>query len=120
MKHFMLAIQQPDGGPPAPEALEPIMRRVEAFNTELKAADAWVFAGGLQQPEAAAVARLREGEVVLAEGPYLPGTEHIGGLTILKARDFKEALGWARKLARATTLPVELREFQGEMPEHLP
>ncbi|GLB65569.1 YciI family protein [Arthrobacter mangrovi] len=120
MKHFLLAIQQPDGGPPAPEVLEPIMRHVETFNAELKAADAWVFAGGLQPPAAAAVARLREGEVVIAEGPYDPGREHVGGLTILKARDFKEALGWARKLARATTLPVEVREFQGEMPDHLP
>ncbi|EMY32781.1 hypothetical protein D477_018399 [Arthrobacter crystallopoietes BAB-32] len=119
MKHFLLAIQQPDGGVPEPGVLEPIMRKVQAFNKELRDADCWVFAGGLQPPGAAVVVRLEEGEATVSEGPYVPGGEHIGGMTILKARDLKEALGWARKLARATTLPVELREFQGEMDEHL-
>jgi len=119
MKHFLLAIQQPDGAVPEPGVLEPIMRHVEAFNAELREADCWVFAGGLEPPGAAAVVRLKDGEATVSEGPYLHGREHIGGVTILKARDLKEALGWARKLARATTLPVELREFQGEMDEHL-
>jgi hypothetical protein len=120
MKHFLLAIQQPDGGPPPPEVLAPIMADVDAFNSELKAADAWVFAGGLEPPGAASVARLQDGEVAIFDGPYLGGPEHVGGLTIVKARDSKEAFGWARKLARATMLPVEVREFQGGMADHLP
>lgn len=40
MKHFLLSIQQPDGGAAPPEILEPIMRKVGAFNSELKAAGA--------------------------------------------------------------------------------
>ena len=40
MKHFLLSIQQPDGGEAPPEILEPIMRNVDAFNSELKAAGA--------------------------------------------------------------------------------
>jgi hypothetical protein len=43
------------------------------------------------------------------------GKEHIGGLTIIKAVNLDEALAWGRKLARATTLPVEVRPFQGEL-----
>jgi hypothetical protein len=119
MPHYLLSIQQPDGGPAAPEVLEPIMRDVAAFNQELKAAGAWVFAGGLHDPGAAAVARLRDGEVLTTDGPYVEGKEHVGGLSIIKAPDFESALGWGRKLARILTIPVEVREFQGEPDDHL-
>jgi hypothetical protein len=120
MQHYLLSIQQPDGGPPAPEVLEPIMREVEAFNRELKAAGAWVFGGGLHPPSTATVVRLRDGEVLTTDGPYAEGKEHVGGLSIIAAPDLDAALEWGRKLARATTLPIEVRPFQGEPRDHLP
>lgn len=120
MRHYLLSIQQPDGGPPSPEVLEPIMRDVDAVNRELRAAGAWVFSGGLHQPRAASVVRLQDGELRTTSGPYVEGAEHVGGLSIIQAPDLDAALEWGRKLARATTLPVEVRSFQGEPDEHLP
>jgi hypothetical protein len=119
MKHYLLSIQQPDGGPPDPATLEPIMRDVETFNNELRAAGAWVFAGGLHDPSTATVLRVRDGEDVITDGPYLEGKEHVGGLSIVAAQDLDAALEWGRKLARATTLPVEVRPFQGSPDDHL-
>ncbi|MDL4816922.1 YciI family protein [Actinomadura opuntiae] len=112
MKHYLLSIQQPDGDPPPPEILEPITRDLAAFNRELQDAGAWVFAGGLHLAHNAVVARPEAGEVLITDGPYAEGKEHVGGLSIIRAPDLDTALEWARKLARATTLPVELREFQ--------
>ena len=119
MNHYLLSIQQPDGGPPAPEIIEPIMRDVAAFNQELRAAGAWVFAGGLDLPGAAAVVRPKGSEALTTDGPYVEGKEHVGGLSIVAADDFDEALEWGRKLARATTLPIEVRLFQGSVESHL-
>ncbi|MEV1168769.1 YciI family protein [Nonomuraea sp. NPDC049784] len=119
MRHYLLSIQQLDGGPLAPELLEPIMREVAAFDEELKAAGAWVFAGGLHDAGAAAVVRPGNGESLVTDGPYVEGKEHVGGLSIIKAPDLESALEWGRKLARATTLPIEVREFQGEPDDHL-
>ena len=119
MKHFLLSIQQPDGGAAPPEILEPVMRKVDAFNSELKSAGAWVFAGGLDQPAGAVVARSRAGQVTITQGPYFQGTEHLGGLSIILARDLASALEWGKKLANATMLPVEVREFQGGPSDHL-
>lgn len=119
MKHYLLSIQQPDGGPPSPEILEPVMRDVAAFNAELLAAEAWVFAGGLHEASTATVVRVRDDDVMMTDGPYVEGKEHVGGLSIIKAPDLDTALEWGRKLARATTLPVEVRPFQGEVDEHL-
>ena len=114
MKQYLLSIYQPDGAPPPPEVLEQVMRDVDALNQELKAAGAWVFAGGLHPPSTATVVRLRDGDVLITDGPFAEGKEHIGGFCIVKAPDLDTALEWGRKLARATTLPIEVRPFQGE------
>lgn len=119
MKHFLLSIQQPDGGAAPPEILEPVMRKVDTFNSELKAAGAWVFAGGLDQPAGAMVVRTSGGQVLTTPGPYLQGDEHLGGLSIILALDLDSALEWGKKLADATMLPVEVREFQGDPGDHL-
>src|SRR5947209_16100271 len=82
MKHYLLTIMQPDGDPPPPEILELIMRDVEAFNNELKAAGVWVFAGGLHAATTATVIRSQGGQVLITDGPYTEGKEHVGGLCI--------------------------------------
>lgn len=115
MKYYLLAMHQPVGDPPPPEILEPIMRDLTAVEEEMKAAGAWVFAGGLHGPEASTVVRLRDGELLTTDGPYAEGKEHLGGFVIIKAPDLDAALGWARKEAEAVRLlPIEVRPFQGE------
>jgi hypothetical protein len=114
MKQYLLSLYQPEGDAPPPEVLEPIMRDVDALVGEIKAAGAWVFNGGLHPPSTATVLRLRDGEVLTTDGPFLEGKEHIGGFTIIEAPDLDSALEWGRKLTRATTLPIEVRPFQDE------
>jgi hypothetical protein len=115
MKQYLLSIQQPDGAPPPPEVLSKVMRDVGALIAEIKTAGAWVFNGGLHPPSTATVVRLSAGELLVTDGPYAEGKEHIGGVVIVKAPDLDAALDWARKAARAITLPIEVRPFQGEV-----
>jgi hypothetical protein len=117
MKQYLLSIYQPDGPPPPKETLEPIMRNVLAVRQEMKNAGAWVFNGGLYPTSTATVVRAKDGDTVLTDGPYMEGKEHIGGFTIVKAPDLDAALEWGRKLARATTLPIEVRPFRAEVPD---
>jgi hypothetical protein len=112
MNQYLLTMQQPDGPAPSPEFLEPIMREVNAIRREAEDAGAWVFGDGLHDPSTASVVRLTDGEVLVTDGPYVEGNEHIGGVTIIKAPDLDAALEWARRYARATTLPIEVRPFQ--------
>ena len=115
MKQYLLSIYQPDGDPPPPEVLARVMKDIEAMNRELKAAGSWVFAGGLHPPSTATVIRVKDGDALMTDGPFTEGKEHIGGFTIIKAPDLDVALGWGRRLAQATTLPIEVRPFQGEV-----
>lgn len=113
MTHYMLTIYQPDTDTPPPaDFLEPIMREVEAVNTEMREAGAWVFAGGLHPASTATVVRLKDNDVVTTDGPYIEGKEHVGGFTVIQAPDLDAALEWGRKLAKAITLPIEVRPFQ--------
>jgi hypothetical protein len=114
MKQYLLSIYHPDGPPPARPVLDKIMRDVYAVRQEMKDAGAWVFSGGLFPATTATVVRAKDDEILLTDGPYVEGKEHIGGLTIVKAPDLDRALEWARKLARATTLPIEVRPIQDE------
>jgi hypothetical protein len=114
MKQYLLSVMQPDGSAPPAEVLERIARDLDALNQELKAAGSWVFAGGLHPPSTATVVRLADGEVSMTDGPYAEGKEHVGGFTIIRAPDLDAALEWGRRLTLATTLPVEVRPFQGE------
>jgi hypothetical protein len=109
MAHYLLSLYQPDGDPPPPEVLEPIMRDLNAVNDEMRAAGAWVFAGGLHPASTATVVRHLGGDVLVTDGPYAEGKEHVGGFTVIRAPDLGAALAWAGKVARASTLPVEVR-----------
>jgi hypothetical protein len=113
MTTYLLSVYQPDGEPPPPDELSRIMANVEAVTRELKATGHWVFAAGLHPATAATVVRVKGDDVLMTDGPYAEGKEHIGGFTILEAPDLDGALEWARRFAAATTLPIEVRPLQG-------
>jgi hypothetical protein len=114
MTQYLLSVFQPDGPIPAPEVLASISRDLDVLNGELKAAGAWVFSGGLCPPGTSTVVRARDGDVLMTDGPYAEGKEHLGGFTVIAAPDLDAAIVWAHKLAAATTLPIEVRPFRSE------
>jgi hypothetical protein len=114
MTQYLLSIYQPDGPPPPPEDLEPIMRDVEKLVAEMKDAGAWVFEGRLHPASTATVVRAEGGETLVTDGPFVEGKEHLGGFTVVEAADLDAALEWARRTTAATTLPVEVRPLHDE------
>jgi hypothetical protein len=112
MKQFLLSMYQPAGGPPPPEVLGKIMRDLDEVNQEIKAAGAWVFAGGLPPLHITKVARIKDGAVITTDGPFAETKEFLGGIYIILAPNLAAALDWGGKIARATTLPIEVRPFQ--------
>jgi hypothetical protein len=112
MKQYLLSVCYPAGSiQPAPDALHKIMRDVSAVQKEMQTAGVWVFSGGLHSADTATVLRHKNGDVITTDGPFIESKEQIGGITILKAADLDAAMIWARKLAHATTTPIEVRPF---------
>ena len=112
MKQYLLSVYQPDTDPPPPEVLGPIMAKVGKWRDELEAAGAWVFTGALQPASTATVLRISGGEVVMTDGPFTEGKEHLGGFTVIDASDLDAAMAWGQQLAEITSLPIEIRPLQ--------
>ena len=112
MAQYLLTVVEPTEGVLEPEALEVIMRDVGEVDRAMHDAGIWVFAGGLYPPNRATTLRPKDDEVLLTDGPFVEGREHVGGFSIIDVPDLDAALDWGRKLARATTLPIEVRPFR--------
>ena len=98
MPQYLLSIYQPDGGPPPPEVLEVVMRDVRAVVEQSKAAGCGSSrAGSVPRAPPRSFARTR-GEVLITDGPYAEGKEHIGGFLIIAAPDLDAALDWGGRL----------------------
>src|SRR5690242_13301859 len=113
MPQYLLTVVEPTGaGQPEPEVLARIMKDVGEVDEEMRSAGVWVFAGGLYPPDSATTLRPTDDDVLVTDGPFAEGKEHVGGFSIITAPDLDAALDWGRKLAQATTLPIEVRPFR--------
>jgi hypothetical protein len=115
MSQYLLSVHMVEGAePPTAEAMEQAYKDVDAFNAELQAEGAWVFAGGLHPANTATVVRIADGEVVTTDGPFAETKEQLGGFWVVKAPDLDAALSMAARGARACGGPVEVRPFQDD------
>ncbi len=119
MTTYLLSVHHGDiSEAPADLDMAQVFADVEAFNQEVQAADAWVFAGGLMPASTATVVDATPGaarEVVMTDGPYLESKEYLGGVWVISAADLDAALAWARKASAACRLAVEVRPFQSDV-----
>ena len=119
MQQYMLTVHSVEGDPePSTEARQKVYRDVDVFNEDLRSAGVWVFAGGLHPANTATVVRVRDGgELLMTDGPFAEGKEHIGGFWVIAAPDLDAALEWAAKATSACAAPVEVRPFQAVPPD---
>ena len=78
---------------------------------EIKAAGAYVFAGGLEEHGPVFSADATGGTLLFTDGPYAETKEWIGGLTVVDVADEEAARMWAGKIAEACGWPQEVRRF---------
>ena len=112
MTQYLLSVHMVEGQPePSADEMAQMFKDVDLVNEEIKAAGAWVFAGGLHPAESATVVSEKGGEVVTTDGPYAESKEQLGGFWVIKADDLDAALAWARKATVACRGAVEVRPF---------
>ena len=87
MTQYMLSVHGIDGEPlPPEEEMQQVFADVDAFNEEIQASGAWVFAGGLL-PARHRDRRRGQGrrDVVTTDGPFAETKEHLGGFWVIEA-----------------------------------
>lgn len=74
-------------------------------------ADAGVLVAGhgLHGTDAATTVRVRDGEVLLTDGPFADSKEHLVGYYVIETVDLDAALAWAAKVPNVRIGSVEVR-----------
>src|SRR5258708_17366439 len=100
MKQYLLSVY-PDETTLAtpPEKMQAVYDAVNVFNKELMDQGHWVFAGGLHPTETATVVQVKDGDLVITDGPFAEGKEQIGGGTGYKDADLGRSTAPAQHTA---------------------
>ena len=80
-----------------------------AFSADLRAQGKFIDAKELQWTETATTVRVREGEVLMTDGPFIETKESLGGYFVIEADSLDEALEWAARIPDARDGVVEVR-----------
>lgn len=110
MKYMLLLHSNPADGPApnSPEFAES-MQRWFAYTNALTQAGAYVSGDALHGVETATTVRVRDGERVVTDGPFIESKEALGGYYVIDVDDLDSALDWAARIPNVTIGTVEVR-----------
>jgi hypothetical protein len=80
-----------------------------AYNEMLRASGHFVAADALQSARTATTVRVRDGQVLVTDGPFAETKEQLGGYYIVEAENLDEAVTIAARIPGARTGSIEVR-----------
>ncbi len=86
----------------------------DLYTRALADAGILIAGNGLHGADTATTLRIRSGERVLTDGPYVESKEHLIGYYIIEADNLDVALDWAAKVPNARIGSVEVRPIMPE------
>jgi len=110
MKYLFL-LYGPDGPLPEPGTAEAVAmyERWSAATGQMAQAGVLIDCAPVQPASATTTLQVRNGQVVLTDGPAAEIKEHFGGFTLVQCANLDEALKWAATLPTATDGSIEIR-----------
>lgn len=79
------------------------------FNDDLRASGHLIEAEALEPAGATACVRLRNGKVIVTDGPFTEAKEMVAGFYLVEARDLSEAIELAARIPSAPMGTIEVR-----------
>jgi hypothetical protein len=86
-------------------------RAVEAWDAEMTARGILVGGGFLRPTSSATTVRVRDGQVLVSDGPFAETKEQIAGFCVLECADLDEAIEVASRHPTALIGTFELRPY---------
>jgi len=86
-----------------------LMPEYISYTEALAASGALVGANQLQPTDTATTVRVRNGETLVTDGPFIETKEALGGYYLVEAETLDEALEWAAKIPSARFGHIEVR-----------
>jgi hypothetical protein len=101
-------------GPSAPEEQAVMQREIPRFKEEMQARGVYLLGRPLDLPETAATVRVRGGETLVTDGPFVEAKEFIAGFNLLDCADLDEAIEVQARGPVSWFKAVEIRPFAAE------
>jgi hypothetical protein len=86
-----------------------LMPEYIAYSQALGESGALVGANQLQPSDTATTVRVRSGETLVTDGPFIETKESLGGYYLVEAATLDEAIEWAAKIPSARFGHIEVR-----------
>src|SRR6266550_4296499 len=108
---YLCLVYQEDGKLDAlsQRELDTLVAECVVWVDELEKSGRHIYSAGLQSVRSATTLRKRNGQLSMTDGPFAETKEHLGGFTLLRARDLNEAIQLASRLPAARLGSVEVR-----------
>lgn len=102
------------GTPAAPLDDEAVMQEGEAWRQDLEARGLQILGNALQGTDTARTVRVRDGETLISDGPFLETKEFIAGIDVVSCADRQRAVQLAAAHPIARYYAIEVRPFYSE------
>ena len=89
-------------------------RELREWDEEMEARGIFVGGGVLKAPRASTTLRVRDGELLVTDGPFAEAKEQIAGYSVLECADLDQAIEVASRHPTARFGTFELRPYVGE------
>jgi hypothetical protein len=109
---YLLLLNVPDDGLPADlgsAAYADTYARYSAATAAMAEAGVLIECAPLRPASTATTVRVRDGEILLTDGPAAEIKEQTGGYTLIECADLDDALKWAAMIPAAEVGSVEVR-----------
>lgn len=91
-----------------------VMDESSAWRQDLEARGLHVLGNALEGPDTATTVRVRDGETLLKDGPFIQTEEFIGGIEVVRCADKQRAIELAAAHPLARSQAIEVRPFWSE------
>jgi hypothetical protein len=108
---YMLLFWVDESGEITPDEDAAQIVAVKSWVEEMTEHGITLSGGSLRSAREAKIARVRDGELLVTDGPFAETKEQIGGYVVIECADLDAALGVAAEHPLARTAQVEVRPF---------
>jgi hypothetical protein len=102
------------GTPAAPLDDETVMQEGEGWRQDLEARGLQVLGNALEGPDTAITIRVRDGQTLISDGPFIETKEFIAGIDVVRCAHRQQAIELAAAHPIARSHAIEVRPFYSE------
>jgi len=112
MQYLLLIYASEAERPVDPAALSKMLPEYRAFTEAIIKSGNFKAGDALQPVATATTVRVRDGKVLVTDGPFAETRETLGGYYLIEAKDLDEALAIAARVPSATFGSIEVRPIR--------